>query len=63
MQELQVSLVPDLGNAGWLEIHSFQIDQYTTRPVFIENGRAVAPDDPGSGVEFDWNALEGYRAI
>lgn len=63
MQELHVSLVPALGNAGWLEIHSFQIDQYTTRPVFIENGRAVAPDDPGSGVEFDWNALEGYRAI
>ncbi len=58
MQELHVSLVPAQPNAGWLEAHSFQIDRYTQRPLVIENGRGVAPDDPGTGVAFDWEALE-----
>ncbi len=62
MQELHVSLVPAVPNAGWLEIHSFQIDRYTTRPIVMENGRAVAPDEPGIGVNFNWKALEAFRS-
>jgi L-alanine-DL-glutamate epimerase-like enolase superfamily enzyme len=58
MQELHVSLVPAVPNAGWLEVHAFQIDRYTHRPLVVENGRAVAPDEPGSGVRFNWQALE-----
>jgi L-alanine-DL-glutamate epimerase-like enolase superfamily enzyme len=57
MQELHVSLVPAQPNAGWLEAHSFQIDRYTTRPLVMEDGRGVAPDDAGTGVEFDWKVL------
>jgi L-alanine-DL-glutamate epimerase-like enolase superfamily enzyme len=57
MQELHVSLVAGQANAGWVEAHSFDIDAYTTRPLMLRDGRAVAPDQPGVGVIFDWERL------
>jgi L-alanine-DL-glutamate epimerase-like enolase superfamily enzyme len=61
MQELHVSLVSAQPHGGWLEIHSFPIDAYTRRPLVLEDHRAVAPDAPGIGVEFAWEALAPYR--
>lgn len=61
MQELHVSLLAGLPHAGWLEIHAFPIDHYTTRPVPIEAGRCIAPDIPGTGVTFDMGKLAPYR--
>ncbi len=61
MQELQVSLVSAQSNAGWLEYHSFPIDQYTRHPLVIKDHLAIAPETPGIGVEFDWDALAPYQ--
>jgi L-alanine-DL-glutamate epimerase-like enolase superfamily enzyme len=62
MQELHVSLMSAMPHASYLEVHSFPIDQYTTQPLEIENGRAVAPDIPGTGVQFRWDLLKEFKA-
>ena len=58
MQELHVSLMAAQPHAGWLEVHSFPIDDYTLRPLVVEQHLAVAPDTPGTGVQFDWDRLD-----
>jgi L-alanine-DL-glutamate epimerase-like enolase superfamily enzyme len=62
MQELHVSLVAAQPNGGWVEAHSFDIDQYSERPLVLDGGRVIAPTTPGIGVTFDWNKLAPYAS-
>jgi len=57
MQELHVSLLASQPHSGWLEVHSFPIDEYTQRPLVVQDCRALAPENPGVGVEFDYDKL------
>lgn len=63
MQELHVSLLSGIADSGWLEVHSFPIDQYTTRPLVVKDCLAVAPDTPGTGVTFDWAKLNSINLL
>ncbi|MGR3501356.1 mandelate racemase/muconate lactonizing enzyme family protein [Pseudaestuariivita sp.] len=64
MQELHVSLVAAQAHGGWLEVHSFPIDHYTTRSLTLDGqGRAIAPDEVGIGVTFDWDKLAPFEVV
>jgi L-alanine-DL-glutamate epimerase-like enolase superfamily enzyme len=61
MQELHVGLMSGQPNSGWMEVHSFPIDTYTRRPLVIQDHLAVASNQPGAGVEFDWDKLNSMH--
>jgi L-alanine-DL-glutamate epimerase-like enolase superfamily enzyme len=49
-------------NRSFLEAHGFGLERYIADPLRIEDGCAIAPDRPGHGIAFDWQALERLRA-
>lgn len=61
VHELHVHLLAAVPNASFLEAHGFGLEHYIANPVKIEEGWAIAPDRPGHGVEFDWDALDRHR--
>ncbi len=46
---------------SYLEVHGFGLERFMAEPLRIEDGLAIAPERPGHGVEFDWQALEALR--
>ena len=44
-----------------MEWHSFPINEYSKYPILLdENGWAIAPDNPGIGVEFDFDLVSPH---
>jgi L-alanine-DL-glutamate epimerase-like enolase superfamily enzyme len=61
LMELHVSLTAAVPNAAWVE-HIPQLDDITTSQMVIEDGFAVAPDAPGLGIDWDFDAIDA-RAV
>jgi len=62
VHDIHVHLLAAVPNASYLEIHGFGLERFTAEPLAIADGFALAPDRPGHGVVFDWQALESLRA-
>ncbi|WP_159714120.1 mandelate racemase/muconate lactonizing enzyme family protein [Geminicoccus flavidas] len=60
--DVTVHLLAAAPNRSFLEAHGFGLERFIARPLQIEDGFAIAPDDPGHGIEFDWQGLETVRA-
>jgi L-alanine-DL-glutamate epimerase-like enolase superfamily enzyme len=60
--DITVQLLAACPNRSYLEAHGFGLERFVTRPFAIENGKAIAQDTPGHGVDFDWQALEKRKA-
>jgi L-alanine-DL-glutamate epimerase-like enolase superfamily enzyme len=61
IHDIHVHLLAAVPNASFLEVHGFGLERFIRAPLVLEEGRAIAPDRPGHGVEFDWDALEACR--
>jgi L-alanine-DL-glutamate epimerase-like enolase superfamily enzyme len=61
IHELHIHLLAAIPNASYLELHGFGLDRFIKNPPSLNGGLMKAPDLPGHGVIFDWDALEGHR--
>ena len=56
LMELHVSLACAVPNGRYVE-YIPQLDDLTTHGMRVEDGMAVAPDEPGLGIAWDWPAI------
>lgn len=60
LMELHVALAAAVPNGRWIE-YIPQLDSLTTTGMSMGNGRAVPSDEPGLGISWDWEAIDGQR--
>ncbi|MEY9932169.1 L-alanine-DL-glutamate epimerase-like enolase superfamily enzyme [Catenulispora sp. GP43] len=60
LMELHVSLVAAIPNGRYVE-HIPQLRAITRSQMRIEDGHAVAPDAPGLGIDWDFDAIDDRR--
>lgn len=58
LMELHVSLTCAVQNGKYVE-YIPQLDELTNSRMTIENGHALAPVEPGIGIDWDWDAVRG----
>ena len=56
LMELHVGLCCAIPNSRWVE-HIPQLDTITRTQLAIREGRAHASDEPGLGIDWDWDAI------
>jgi L-alanine-DL-glutamate epimerase-like enolase superfamily enzyme len=57
VHDLTVHLLAAAPNRSYLEVHGFGLDRYIAEPLVIRESKAIAPERPGHGVQFDWQSL------
>jgi L-alanine-DL-glutamate epimerase-like enolase superfamily enzyme len=62
LMELHVSLCAAVPNSGWVE-YIPQLDTLTASRVKIEQGYALAPGEPGLGIDWDWQAIRANQHV
>lgn len=65
LMEIHVALCCAVPNSQWLEFIP-QLDLITHSGMRIENGRAIPSDQPGSGIDWDWqriNAMTLHKTL
>lgn len=60
LMELHVSLVTAVPNGRWLE-YIPQLDALTKSRMVIRDGRAFPSDEPGLGIDWNWDAIERLK--
>ena len=61
VHELHLHLLAAVPNSSYLEVHSFGLERFILNPPEIVKGVMMAPDLPGHGVQFDWQALTEFQ--
>ena len=60
--DVTVHLLASIPNRSYLEAHGFGLDRFIEKPLVVENGFALAGDQPGHGIAFDWQGLQSLSA-
>ena len=60
VHDLHVHVLAAAPNASYLEIHGFGLEQFIVHPLEMRDGKAVAPERAGHGVEFDRERLRAF---
>jgi L-alanine-DL-glutamate epimerase-like enolase superfamily enzyme len=60
LMELHVSLAAAVPNGSWVE-HIPQLDEIALDGVSIHEGMALPPEEPGLGIDWNWDAIEQRR--
>ena len=61
LMELHVGLCCAVPNSRWVE-YIPQLDAITHTQLAIRDGRAHASEDPGLGIDWDWDAIQRLRS-
>lgn len=61
IHDVHVHLLAGISNASYLEVHGFGLERFIERRIELKEGKAIAPDTPGHGVQLDLVKLKRHR--